>query len=150
MKLNKILPVVLLSLFLVKSVLSQQLVSVSATQLQPGHQAGYKFVINTSQVVSPTASFAIIFPQQFFLERASLCGSKTLNGGLTMQVNQDTVRIQRSGLGTEQPAGEIDLFVGSIVNPDDMEADYEFQIYHYENNRQVSAMRKPGRVVLIQ
>lgn len=150
MKLNKILPVLLLSLFLVKSVLSQQLVSVSATQLQPGHQGGYKFVINTAQPVSPAASFTIIFPKEFYPDRAILCGSKALNGGMTMEVNQDTVRIIRSGLGTEQPAGEIDLFVGSVVNPDDMEKEYEFQIIHYENNRQVSAMRKPGRVELIQ
>jgi len=150
MKLNKILPVVLLSLFLVKSVLSQQLVSVSATQLQPGHQAGYKFVINTDQAISPTASFVIIFPKEFLLDRAILCGSHGFNGGLTMQVNQDTVRIQRSGLGTEQPAGEIDLFVGSVVNPEDMEKEYEFQVYHNENNRPVSFMSKPGRVELIQ
>ena len=111
MKLHIVLLFSVISLFSVKSVLSQQLVSVHATQLEPRKEAGYKFVIETADPVTKNASFDIVFPGEFLLNNLIMGSSTTMNGGLIVTVNNDTVRVSRSGLGAELPSGQIDISV---------------------------------------
>ncbi len=150
MKLHIILLFSVIGLFSVKSVLSQQLVSVHATQLEPRKEAGYKFVIETSAPVTKNASFDIIFPKVFLLNNLIMSGSTTMNGGLIVNVKNDTVRVSRSGLGDEVSAGQIDIFVASVINAADMGPDYDFEVLQYDNGRRVSQIKSLHKVEQIQ
>ncbi|MBN2411604.1 hypothetical protein JXQ31_07910 [candidate division KSB1 bacterium] len=150
MKLHIILIFSVISLFSVKSVLSQQLVSVHATQLEPRKEAGYKFVIETSVPVTENTSFDIIFPQVFLLNNLILCSSTTMDGGLIVNVKNDTVRVSRFGPGTTLSAGQIDISVSSVINAADMQPDYDFEILQYDDDRQVSQIKSLHKVEQIQ
>ena len=119
---------IIFSLILSQSVLSQQLVSVSATQLQPRSQAGYVFVIQTTQPLSPNSGFVIVFPQAFMLQNVKMGATKAFRGGVTVEVRGDTAIVRRTGLGDTAPAGDIDIFLASVINPPDMEQEFDFKI----------------------
>jgi len=150
MKLHIVIIFSLIGLFSVKSVLSQQLVSVHATQLEPRKEAGYKFVIETADPVTKNASFDIIFPKVFLLNNLIMSSSTTMNGGLIVNVTNDTVRVSRTGLGDELPAGRIDIYVASVINAEDMAPEFDFEILRYDNDRQVSQINSAQKVEQIQ
>ena len=149
---RKLLFLTIFVLILSKSVLSQQLVSVSATKLDPGTQAGYTFVVETNQSIAPNAEFIIAFPSSFLLPNVKMTASKQMNGGLSVSsVNDSTVLVKRSGLGETIAAGQsVDIFLASVINPDVMNSEFIFEIVHQENNQELSAIRSPHQIDSIQ
>lgn len=150
MKVHIFLLISVISLFFVKSVLSQQLVSVHATQLEPRKEAGYKFVINTDRPVTEEATFDIVFPKEFLLNNLIMSSSTTMNGGLIVKVKKDTVQVSRTGLGSVLPAGQIDISLASVINAEDMQPKFNFEIIQYDNNRQVSTINSLHNIEQIQ
>ncbi len=129
---------IILVLVLSQSVLSQQLVSVSATQLQPGKQAGYTFVIETEQDLSANAVVRIDFPSEFLLDNVKMAASSSFTGGLDVVVDNNTVELQRKGLGEVAPAGQLDFYVAAVNNPNDMEQDYQFNVTILDNDQELA------------
>ena len=151
MKRFKIFAIVVFGLLMSKSVLSQQLVSVSATQVSPRQEAGYRFVIETDQYLPADAVLTIKFPDAFLLNNCIMAVSQTLNGGLTVNViDSNIVRVGRTGLGDLAPSGQVDIYLASIINPMDMDQDYNFEITILENSQELTSQVSAARVLPVQ
>lgn len=85
---------------------------------QPGQNAVYELRFLAQDTISPAARFELILPPGFDVSGVQLASSRKMDGGFSVVVAQDTVRILRSGLGRAVPAGtEVDLLFAAIRNP---------------------------------
>ena len=130
---------ILMLLFVFTGVLSSFAQSVKVTQLESKKPAAYDIVFQADQDIAPQGEIDIIFPQDFNISQVILADSRTLTGGLTVTVNKDTVKIKRSGLGDVVSAGSTpDIKLATVINPQDMDKEYDFRILIRENNRVIS------------
>ncbi len=108
---------------------AQEIISVKATQTTPRTAAAYQFMFTTEQDLLPNAEIDIVFPSYFILSKTVLADSRAINGGFSVAVKNDTVRVKRSGMGSVVPKGRtVDLLLASIINPREMAPNYEFGI----------------------
>ena len=111
------------------SVLGQDALSVSATQLTPEKQAAYIFVFSCPPALSPNASLEIFFPEAMDLEKLILADSRLMVGGFRVSVEQNRALVTRSGLGNTVPENSrIDLILAAVKNASDMEREYTFRV----------------------
>jgi len=120
---------ILAGLLGIDSVWAQEIISVKATQTTPRTAATYQFMFTTEQDLPANAEIDIVFPSYFILSKAVLADSRAINGGFTVSVKNDTVKVKRSGMGSVVPKGRaVDLLLASIINPREMAPSYEFSI----------------------
>lgn len=85
---------------------------------QPGQNAVYELRFVAQDTLWPAARFELILPPVYDVSGVQLASSREMDGGFSVVVAQDTVRILRSGLGRAVPPGaEVGLLFAAIRNP---------------------------------
>ena len=148
---NRYKIVFLLSILLsFQIVLAQTQLTVKASQLQPRKYAAYDFAFVASQEIAKDAEIDIVFPKEFILSKVVMADSRAMNGGLTVEVKGDTVKVKRSGRGNSVPAGSsIDVKLASVINARDMAKDFNFLILIKQQKNIIAPVRYTTGVSLI-
>ncbi len=115
-------PAFLLSLVVGAQVaLGQSAGSLGPLASRAGQNAVYALRFVTQDTLSPAARFELILPRAFDVSGVQLASSRAMDGGFSVVVAQDTVRISRSGLGKAVPPGEaVDLLFAAVKNPKEL------------------------------
>ena len=114
---------------------AQERFSVAATNVSSQKAAAYNFVLNLDQALSNTAEIQIDFPETFKTSLVLMADSRVVNGGFSVNVEDQTVIVQRTGLGDAIASGEeFDLKLATVINPADMQGERDFTIRFLENN----------------
>jgi hypothetical protein len=124
---------------------AQNSIIISASDSTARARTLYKIEFIPTENLGREAELKIVFPREFILTKKILAGSRALNGGLVAFVKGDTVLVQRTGLGTEVPAGtKVDVMLSDIINP--VRADKEYQISVKIKNEHMSTSIKTAQV----
>jgi hypothetical protein len=134
-------------LLLSVATLQAQSMQITTALYHPRIATIYDFVISINEEVPSKSQILLIFPSQFDLSKVSVADSRTLDGGLEVSVKQDTVEIKRSGRGKNIDANTpIDLKIGLIVNPADMQEEYLIGCLLRQDNRVLLEQSMPTSI----
>ncbi|MGQ9560984.1 MAG: hypothetical protein ACUVWA_10760 [Candidatus Oleimicrobiaceae bacterium] len=101
---------------------------------QPGQNAVYELRFPAQDTLSPAARFELILPPGFDVSGVQLASSRQLDGGFSVVVAQDTVRILRSGLGRAVPPGAaVDLLFAAVKNPKELPSSVQATVRVFPN-----------------
>lgn len=85
---------------------------------RPGQNAVYELRLVAQDTLRPSAIIELVLPRLFDVSGVQLASSRALDGGFTVNVVADTVRLRRSGLGRRVPPGTpVDLLFAAVRNP---------------------------------
>jgi hypothetical protein len=93
----------------------------------------YRLAFTTDDTLRENAVFSFVFPEEFDVTQTYIAGSATINGGFGLSVRQDTVIIERSGLGNAVPPDTpVVLYLALVKNPEDITRNYTVTIILYD------------------
>lgn len=106
---------------------AQELVSVAAAPLLPASATVLRFQMRLPAPVTTQWQMTVIMPPEFDLTQVLMAASFSLNGGLSVACNGDTLRVRRLGVGSNwiQPQ-PIDVAIATVGLPQDIEREYTF------------------------
>ncbi len=106
---------------------AQELVSVAAAPLLPGSATVLRFQLQLPAPVTTQWRMAVMMPPEFDLTQVQMAASFSLNGGLSVESNGDTLQVRRLGVGSNwiepQP---VDVAIATVGLPQDIEREYTF------------------------
>jgi hypothetical protein len=109
--------------------------TVKATTVEPRKTAAYEFSFRAAEDILPDARFEIVLPAQCMTAYLKMATSVSMLGGLAATATNDTVYVQRSGLGNRLSAGDsVIIRIAAIVNPAEMNLDYTFILDHISSS----------------
>lgn len=128
-----------LSTLLLMNLSAQDRPAVSATNVEASKPAAYIFEVDFDAEVSPNTRLNITFPNAFNISTVMMAVSEKLDGNLQAAVQANTVTLQRVGAESSVPAGEaIDLKVASVINPANMDQDWDFIFAVLNGNTEIA------------
>ncbi len=93
----------------------------------------YRLAFTTDDSLRENAVFSFVFPEEFDVTQTHIAGSATINGGFGLSTRQDTVVIERSGLGSAvPPETQVVLYLALVANPEDIARNYEVTMIIYD------------------
>lgn len=126
---------IIISVLCIAKIEAGELLSVSATQIQPVKPAAYIFNFQFDSPVTATSQIEIGFSEKFTLLQNIIASSKDLSGGLEARVEKQKLVLKRVKSSETVPAGEtLEIRTASIVNPEDMDKPHEFNILLINGN----------------
>ena len=109
--------------------------TVKATTVEPRKTAAYEFSFRAAEDILPGARFEIVLPPKCITAYLKMATSVSMLGGLAARAANDTVYVQRSGLGNAVSAGDsVAIRIAAIVNPAEMNYDYTFILDHISSS----------------
>ncbi|MCR4440195.1 MAG: hypothetical protein QHJ34_13175 [bacterium] len=98
--------------------LAQSAARIAPLDARPGQNAVYELRFVAHDTLRSSALIELVLPGAFDVSGVQLASSRTLDGGFTVNVVADTVRLRRSGLGKAVPPGTtVDLLFAAVHNP---------------------------------
>jgi hypothetical protein len=140
---NKLILAGIFMLVLCQASLAQHDLTITTTSIVISKPAAYIFSFINDREVTPNAALAVVFPTGFDLTTVAVADSRTMDGGLQVRVQQDTVWVQRSGRGKTLVVGtRIDLILAAVISAEPTNQVNEFEILHKEKNEILSRSRQ--------
>ena len=141
---------IVLSILFTTVMQSEEDATIHASNTDASKPAAYKFEVNFDSKVTPTSHFEIIFPKTFNVSTAIMAVSDKLDGNLDVTAEKNSIKLHRSGGRNTVDAGEmVDLKVASIINPAQIDRDWDFTFILVDGQREVETKVRT-QITLIQ
>ncbi len=127
----RIILVLIVSLILTSSGFGLPANQISIHPNDSGNKANsiYHVELKLENDIPANATILCRFPESFDLKNVIIAGSTTINGGFELKVKDNTVIMQRSGLGHVIKANTpVDLKFAEVIAPDVESVTYTIQV----------------------
>ncbi len=129
------------------SLQAQNMVNVSATNREASKPAAYIFEVVFDSEVRPDSRIDITFPKAFNTQLVMMAVSEKLDGNLMASVKDNVISLSRQNASTTIAAGDtIDLKVASVINPGQMEQEWDFDVALVNDNTTIRKQNARSRV----
>lgn len=141
-----------LILTLAVQVTSQEIDSVSVVPLNPKVATNTLYQVNfvSPVIIDNDALFSLTFPSEFDISNTTVAGSKSMDGGFTVSVQDSVLQIKRRGEGKSVNVGTPQNLMFSVVKNPDNEGNYllQFRVLDGDENTILINQEKP--IVIIK
>ena len=124
-------------------------IRVRALNNQASAATLYSLDFTLSDTLYPDSVIEVAFPAGFDLSKVDIAGSKTINGGLDVEVRGQTVYLKRKGRGSvKNPGDKVDLKFSIVKNPATAESSYLIKLKLDQKRKNVSAKELLGTFLI--